>query len=215
MILHLSKWIGEKSLADINMETALDVELRNIKRGLVIASMEQLVRGYANEKECYHRDKQADCACFFVSKNDIQSRVSDIQKMAARLFYASSNWSARSPPEWNATNLRMREIRLYWLATEDPVIIRNAHLLNKKSQNWASEADDALQKLSKILEIDVVQPPSEESNETNDFEDPDQVALVAKFGAVSANSQSSSQSYNVNDSSVHGEIRKFLKTLVE
>ena len=213
MILHLSKWVGEKSLADSNVKTALDVELRNIKRALVIAMMEQLVRGYANGAECdCNNPNQADCACFYVTRNDIQGRVSDIQKMAARLFYASSNWSAASNPNWVASNLRMREVRLYWLATDDLVIIRNAHLLNKKSQNWASEADNALRKLSMILDIDVVQPPSDDDNEGNDFEDPDAdtVSLVADFAAVSANSQSRSQPYNVNDSSVEGEIQKFL-----
>ena len=217
MILHLSKWVGEKSLADSNVKTALDVELRNIKRALVIAIMEQLVRGYANGAECNPnnpgcRPDQADCSCFYVSKNDIQSRVSDIQKMTARLFYASSNWSATSNPNWVATNLRMREVRLYWLATDDPIIIRNAHLLNKKSQNWASDADNALRKLSMILEIDVVQPPSDDDNQDNDFEDPDAdtISLVADFAAVSANSQPRSESYNVNDSSVEGEIKKFL-----
>ena len=210
MILHLSKWIGEKSLADSNMKTALDVELRNIKRALVIACMEQLVRGYANGAEC--SDNEADCACFYVSRNDIDSRVSDIQKMAARLFYASSNWSAASNSNWIGSNMRMREVRFYWLATEDPIIIRNAHLLNKKTQNWASDADNALRKLSMILDIDVVRPPSDDDNQANDFEDPDAdtMSLAADFAAVSANSQSRPQSYDVNDSSVEGEIRKFL-----
>ena len=84
--------------------------------------------------------------------------------------------------------------------------------MNKKSQNWASEADNALRKLSMILEIDVVQPPSDDDNQDNDFEDPDAdtVSLVADFAAVSANSQPRSQSYNVNDLSVEGEIKKFL-----
>ena len=212
MILHLAKWIGEKSLAEINMKTALDIELRNLKRALVIACMEQLVRGYANGDECYHSAPKADCACFYVPKNDIQSRVSDIQKMAVRLFYASSNWSSTSHPNWVSTNLRMREVRLYWLATEDPIIIRNAHLLNKKTQNWASDADNALRKLSTILDIDVVHPPSDDDNQDNDFEDPDAdtMSLVADFAAVSANSQSRPMTYNVNESSVEGDIQKFL-----
>ena len=63
-----------------------------------------------------------------------------------------------------------------------------------------------------ILEIDVVQPPSDDDNQDNDFEDPDAdtISLVADFAAVSANSQPRSESYNVNDSSVEGEIKKFL-----
>ena len=208
MILHLSKWIGEKSLAEKNMKTALDIELRNMKRALVIACMEQLVRGYANGNDCYHTNKQPDCACFYVSKGEIQSRVSEIQKMASRLFYASSNWSSATHSNWFSSNMRMREVRLYWLATEDEVIIRNAHLLNKKTQNWASEADNALRKLSMILEIDVVHPPSDDDNAQNDFEDPDAdtIALAADFAAISANSQS----YNVSESSVEADIQKFL-----
>ena len=212
MVLHLSKWVGEKSLAESHMKTALDVELRNIKRALVIACMEQLVSGYANGNDCDCSDKKADCDCFYVPRGDIQSRVSDIQKMAARLFYGSSNWSSASNPSWFSSNLRLREVRLYWLASEDPIIIRNAHLLNKKSQNWAADADNALRKLSRILEIDVVQPPSDDDNQENDFEDPDAdtISLVADFAAVSANSQPRSQNYNVNDSSVEGDIQRFL-----
>ena len=106
----------------------------------------------------------------------------------------------------------LREVRLYWLASEDPIIKRNAHLLIKKSQNWAADADNALRKLSRILEIDVVQPPSDDDNQENDFEDPDAdtISLVADFAAVSANSQPRSQNYNVNDSSVEGDIQRFL-----
>ena len=210
MILHLSKWIGEKSLAEKNMKTALDIELRNIKRALVIACMEQLVRGYANGNQCDHSPQQPDCACFYVSRNDIQSRVSEIQKMASRLFYGSSNWSSANHPNWFSSNLRMRETRLYWLATEDEVIIRNAHLLNKKTKNWAAEADNALRKLSMILEIDVVQPPSDDDNVDNDFEDPgaDTTSLAVDFAAISANSQP--RPYNVNESSIEVDIQKFL-----
>ena len=106
----------------------------------------------------------------------------------------------------------LREVRLYWPASEDPIIKRNAHLLNKKSQNWAADADNALRKLSRILVIDVLQPPSDDDNQENDFDDPDAdtISLIADFAAVSANSQPQSQTYNVNDSSVEGDIQAFL-----
>ena len=139
MILHLSKWIGEKSLAEGNLKTALDVELRNMKRALVISCMEQLCRGYANGKPCKHLNPEPDCDCFYVKRNEVKGRVSEIQKMASRLDYASSNWSSAGHTNWFSSNMRMREVRLYWLASEDPIIVRNAHLLNKKSQNGRSK----------------------------------------------------------------------------
>jgi len=211
MILHLSKWIGEKSLAEANLKSALDIEIRNMKRALVISCMEQLCRGYANGKECYHSSPQPDCACFYVPSR-VPSRVSDIQKMAARLYYASSNWSSAGNANWFSSNMRMREVRLYWLASEDPVIVRNAHLLNKKSQNWAVEADNALRKLSNILEIGFVPTLSDEDNDENEFEDPDAdtMALAADYAAVSVSSQPSSQSFNVNQLTIESEVQKFL-----
>ena len=211
MILHLSKWIGEKSLAEANLRSALDIEIRNMKRALVISCMEQLCRGYANGKECYHSSPQPDCACFYVPSR-VPSRVSDIQKMAARLYYASSNWSSAGNANWFSSNMRMREVRLYWLASEDPVIVRNAHLLNKKSQNWAVEADNALRKLSNILEIGFVPTLSDEDNDENEFEDPDAdtMALAADYAAVSVSSQPSSQSFNVNQLTIKSEVQKFL-----
>ena len=212
MMLHLAKWIGEKSLADANLQTALDVELRNMKRALVISCMEQLCRGYANGKDCYHSKPEPDCECFYVPRNEIQSRVSDIQKMASRLFYASSNWSSTGHENWFSSNMRMREVRLYWLASEDPVIVRNAHLLNKNCQNWAADADNALRKLSNILGMGIVQTLSDDDNEGNEFEDPDAdtMALAADFAAVSANSQPLSQSYDVNQSTIESDVKKFL-----
>ena len=211
-MLHLSKWIGEKSLAETNLRTALDVELRNMKRALVISCMEQLCRGYANDKDCVHQNPEPDCKCFYVSRNEIQSRASDIQKMASRLFFASSNWSSSGHASWFSSNMRMREVRFYWLASEDPVIVRNAHLLNKKCQNWAEDADNALRKLSNILGMDIVQVPSDNENDENEFEDPDAdtTALAADFAGVSANSQPQSQTYNVNESTIESEIKKFL-----
>ena len=71
----------------------------------------------------------------------------------------------------------MREVRLYWLASEDPVIVRNAHLLNKNCQNWAADADNALRKLSNILGMGIVQTLSDDDNEENEFEDPDACLL--------------------------------------
>ena len=204
MILHLSKWIGEKSLAEANLQSALDIEIRNMKRALVISCMEQLCRGYANGKECYHSAPQPDCPCFYVSSR-VPSRVSEIQKMAARLYYASSNWSSAGNANWFSSNMRMREVRLYWLASEDPVIIRNAHLLNKKSQNWAVDADNALRKLSNILEIGFVPTLSDEDNDDNEFEDPDAdtMALAADYAAVSVSSQPSQLT-------IESEVQKFL-----
>ena len=212
MILHLSKWIGEKSLAEASLKTALDIEIRNMKRALVISCMEQLCRGYANGNECYHSTPEPDCACFYVPRGNIQSRVSEIQKMAARLYYASSNWSSAGHANWFSSNMRMREVRLYWLASEDPVIVRNAHLLNKKSQHWAVEADNALRKLSNILEIGFVPTPSDDDNDENEFEDPDAdtMALAADYAAVSVSSQPSSQSFNVNQLTIESEVQKFL-----
>ena len=212
MVLHLSKWIGEKSLADKNIQSALDVEVRNMKRALVIACMEQLCRGYANDSYCYHDKPEPDCPCFYVSRKEIQCRVSDIQKMAARLYYASSNWSSARPDNWYSSNMRMREVRLYWLASEDPVIIRNAHLLNKKTEDWAADADSSLQKLSKLLGMGIVQPSIDVENYENEFEDPDAatMALSADFAAVSANSQPKSQSQNVTQSKIETDVEKFL-----
>ena len=110
--------------------------------------------------------------------------------MAVRLFYASSNWSSANNPCWFSSNLRLREVRLYWLATEDPIIIRNTHLLIKKSQYLAADADNALRKISMIFEIDV-RPPSDDDNQDNDFEDldADPISLVADLTAESAYSE--------------------------
>ena len=174
--------------------------------------MEQLCRGYANGENCYHSSPEPDCKCFYVPRNEIQSRVSDIQKMASRLFYTSSNWSAAGGDNWFASNMRMREVRLYWLASEDPVIVRNAHLLNKKSQKWAIEADIALRKLSKILGMEIVQTSSVDNNEDNGFEDPDAdtIALAADFAAVRASSQQQSKSFNVDQLTIESDIKQFL-----
>ena len=212
MILHLSKWIGEKSLAEGNLKTALDVELRNMKRALVISCMEQLCRGYANGKPCKHLNPEPDCDCFYVKRNEVKGRVSEIQKMASRLDYASSNWSSAGHTNWFSSNMRMREVRLYWLASEDPIIVRNAHLLNKKSQNWAVEADNALRKLSNILDIGFVQTISDNENDENEFEDPDAdtSALAADYATISVSSQSTSQSFNVNQLTIESEVKNFL-----
>ena len=208
MILHLSKWIGEKSLAEENIVSALDEELRNIKRALVISCMEQMCRAYADDAPCDHSDKQADCPCFYHTNNYITNRMSEIQKMASRLFYASSNNGSNSEMR---TNMRMREIRLYWLASEDEVIIRNAHLLHKKSITWAADADNALRKLAGILHLDSVQTVSdEEPSENNDFEDPDDVNdMVADFAGIHTQSQSDHFQYQV--ATIETEIENFLR----
>ena len=206
MILHLSKWIGEKSLADENIVSALDEELRNIKRALVVSFMEQMCRAYADDSPCDHN--QVDCDCFYRTNNYIVNRMSEIQKMAARLFYGSSNNGSNSDIR---TNMRMREIRLYWLASEDEVIIRNAHLLHKKSITWAADADNALRKLAGILHLNAVQTVSdEETSENNDFEDPSDVNdMVAGFAGI--NTQSQSDHFQYQAATIETEIENFLR----
>ena len=208
MILHLSKWIGEKSLAEENIISALDEELRNIKRALVVAFMEQMCRAYADDAPCDHLDKPADCSCFYHTNNYIPNRMSDLQKIASRLFYASSNNGLNSDMR---TNMRMREIRLYWLATNDEVIIRNANLLHKKSITWAADADNALRKLAGILHLNSVQTVSDdESGGNNDFEDPDDVNdMVADFAGIHTQSQSDHFQYQV--ATIETEIENFLR----
>ena len=208
MILHLSKWVGEKSLAEENIVTALDQELKNIKRALVVSCMEQLCQGYADDAPCDHDDKPADCGCFYRTNNYIPNRMSEIHKMASRLFYASSN---NGPNSDMRSNMRMREVRLYWLASEDEVIIRNANLLHKKSMSWAADADNSLRKLASILNLDVSQAVSDdEPNESNDFEDPDDVnEIAASFADIHTRSQT--DPFEIQVSTIEMEIEKFLR----
>ena len=214
MILHLSKFIGEKSLLETEDESSLEVELRNIKRALVISCMEKMCQAYVKEDSCTCETSQANqlCPCITETCNSIPGRMSQIQKMATRLFFASSNIGSDK-----RTNMRMREICLYWMNTKDPVIMKNAHLLHKKSISWAADADAALCKLASILEIDAVQLPSDDEAElNNDFADPFSMnEIVAHFDDISASSQRSSQSQSqsshVQFSSIEAEIENFLK----
>ena len=49
----------------------------------------------------------------------------------------------------------MREVRLYWLQTDDICITRNAHLLQRRTEDWGREANEGFIKLARLLELDI------------------------------------------------------------
>ena len=212
MFEHISRWVGEEPLVvddyDGPSSDAYKVLLRAVKQATVASMMEQMVNAYANKKDCFCETKRADCGCFTVENNHVPNRVSEIHLMAARLYFGStsSNFSD------NKRNMRMLHTRTLWNNTSDPMIMRNAALLKLKTANWASEADAALCKLSRLLNLDVVPVQSEEP--TDLFQDSDDEAELAdQIDDVQVDSQrqtSRTQPYNVNQGSLESELRKFL-----
>ena len=210
MIIHISRWIGEEPLVGDDYDgpspDPYKVQLRNAKRAVVASLMEQMVNVYANNKHCGCRTKRADCQCFTVTNNHVPNRISEVHLMAARLYFSST--STGIPDQ--KRNMRMLQTRILWENTKDPMIMRNAALLKLKTLNWAAEADAALSKLSRLLNIDVVPVQSEEP--TDLFQDIDDDAELADdLNDMSVGSQRSrTQPYDVSQGSIESEIKDFL-----
>ena len=211
MMEHISRWVGEEPLVgddyDGPSSDAYKVQLRAVKRAAVASMMEQMVNVYANDKDCICEVKRADCRCFTVENNRVPNRVSETNLMTARLYFGSTSSGVDK-----RRNMRMLHTRTLWNNTSDPMIMRNAALLKLKTANWASEADAALLKLSRLLKLDVVPVQSEE--QTDLFQDSDDEAdLADRIDDVQVDSQrqfSRTQPYNVNQGSVESELSKFL-----
>ena len=212
MFEHISRWIGEEPLVGDDYDglspDAYKVQLRAVKQAAVASMMEQMVNVYANGKDCFCEIKRADCGCFTVENNHVPNRVSEIHLMAARLYFGSTSSGISDKKR----NMRMLQTRILWNNTSDPMIMRNAALLNLKTAKWAAEADAALCKLSRLLNLDVVPVQSEE--QTDLFQDSDDEAeLTDRIDDVQVDSQrqtSRTQPYNVNQGSLESELSKFL-----
>ena len=167
--------------------------------------MEQMCQSYCTDAECSCDEAEKDCKCFVVTNKRVPLRVNELQKMTMRLYFPSSTSNADLK-----TNMRMRELRTLWLNSNDLVLARNAKLLKAKTEHWAEDADDALEKLANILGLNIVHPDHQISNEAEMMfaeSDSDEESLSASFSNISAQSQ---PRFNVEDSSIASEIKKFL-----
>ena len=170
--------------------------------------MEQMCQSYCNDKECTCGNPEKDCTCYLVINKNVPGRVNDLQKMTMRLYFPSSTSNA----DLN-TNMRMREMRTLWLNSNDLVLIRNAKLLKTKTENWAQEADAALDKMANILGLNIIHPDTQETDDAHMMfadSDSDDEHLRESLSNMSAQSQSQSR-FDAVDSSVGSEVKKFLK----
>ena len=211
MVQHISRWIGEEPLVgdeyDGPSADPYKVQLRAVKRACVVSLMEQMVNVYANDSICTCSSEKADCGCFTITNNRVPNRMSQVHLMAIRLYYGSTSSGISDKKR----AMRMLQTRILWENTSDPVIVRNAALLKLKTATWGAEADEALNKLSSLLDLDVVPVESEEPTDLFDDSD-DEAELAENLDDIQVNSQKSrtQQPYNVNQGSIESELHKFL-----
>lgn len=170
--------------------------------------MEQMCQSYCDDTECKcsSQEEKENCTCFLVINNRVLGRVNELQKMTMRLYFSSSTSNA----DLN-TNMRMREMRTLWSNSNDLVLTRNAKLLKTKTENWAKEADDALDKLANILGLNIIHPETQETDDAHMmFADSDSEDENLRASLSNMRTQSQSQ-FDAADSSVGSEVKKFLK----
>ena len=102
-------------------------------------------------------------------------------------------------------------MRTLWSNSNDLVLTRNAKLLKTKTENWAKEADDALDKLANILGLNIIHPETQETDDAHMmFADSDSEDENLRASLSNMRTQSQSQ-FDAADSSVGSEVKKFLK----
>ena len=160
-----------------------------------------------NDCPCPSSTKQPDCSCFTKPNKKIPLRISPGQKMFSRLWFLNNNAQSKNLD----TNLRLREARLYLKQSSDPIVNRYGKLWQKKTLNFAKEADSEILKIADRLQLEVLQPQTTLTQETNRLmvDDDDDDVENPSFTFANQQAQGRETPYDIEENSAKQQLLNY------
>ena len=174
---HLVKWISQPE----DQDTLQSICLLNHKRALMASISEQLVQSYISADKTEVTNRRVPC------------RITDTSLIANRLYFINSNAQAKNRDE----NMNLREMRFYLLNSKDDVLTAYNDLLKKKTKRFAADADKAILKLGRNLQLDSIETTFQESTNLLADDDSDEETNPEAL-------------YNVEKSSLKSQLSNFI-----
>ena len=174
---HLVKWISEPE----DKETLQSICLLNHKRSLMASISEQLIQRFISADKTEVVSKKVPC------------RITDASLIANRLYFINSNAQAKNRDE----NMNLREMRFYLQNSKDDVLTAYNDLLKKNTKRFAADADKAILKLGRNLQLDSIETTFQESTNLLADDDSDEETNPEAL-------------YNVEKSSLKSQLANFI-----
>ena len=142
---------------------------------------EQLVQSYISADKTEVTNRRVPC------------RITDTSLIANRLYFINSNAQAKNRDE----NMNLREMRFYLQNSQDDVLTAYNDLLKKNTKRFAADADKAILKLGRSLQLDSIETTFQESTNLLADDDSDEETNPEAL-------------YNVEKSSLKSQLANFI-----